>query len=67
MALEYSLVQKQKLRISSKLRQAINLLQMGRKELSELLTEELEKNPLLEEVEPIEFNSSSYISAYDFV
>jgi len=65
LSLEFTLSQKQKLRISPRLRQAINLLQMGRKELSEVIAKELEKNPFLEVAESSpskDFKSNSYHS-----
>ena len=46
---EVRLTQTQKLLLTPQLRQAIKLLQMTRQELVELVREELEKNPLLED------------------
>ncbi len=64
--MELKLSQKQKLMMSSQLRQAINLLQMGRKELSELLSSELEQNPVLEEEEIAEQDYENiHSSAYE--
>ncbi|MGH9379118.1 MAG: RNA polymerase factor sigma-54 [Thermoanaerobaculia bacterium] len=56
MALEQKLALKlaQKLVMTPSLQQAIKLLQMTRVELRQVVTEELEANPLLEEVESVE-------------
>jgi len=49
--------QTQRLSMTPQLRQAISLLQMSNTELSEHIAEEVEKNPLLELVEPEESHS----------